>query len=162
MNDHLEKNDQESYESQQRRLFVNYSKKRHLELVKKKYENMSQSEEDFMELLQYSAFIEGHLNWETKDQYLELVEQFLNDKISISYFCIEFSEIRSRNCKAIFMLESSFIILSPHEKSFDFTDFIEGIYWACEQFDGDEENSENRFRNLIEKIFLEIQKYLDE
>jgi hypothetical protein len=50
--------------------FLNYDKKRHLELLKKKSISI-ESEENYPELLKYSAMLNRHLDWETCHQYLE-------------------------------------------------------------------------------------------
>lgn len=47
---------------------LNYSKQRHLELLKLKYsqENVLTSKEE-SKLSKYSSMLDGHLDWETKE-----------------------------------------------------------------------------------------------
>ena len=146
----------ENYKKKRNMTFLNYDKNRHLQLLK------NESQENSMELLQYSAFIEGHLDWETKDQYLELVEQFVKEEICISDFLSQFLERCLLNSDAVDFLELNLILLEPNEKSLGFSDFLNDIENICHDFDGDEENAENEFRSFIEKRFLKIQNYLNE
>ena len=141
--------------------FLNYDKKRHLELLKKKSISI-ESEENYPELLKYSAMLNRHLDWETCHQYLELLEEFLKENISISDFCSEFCKRGSLNSDAVAILESNSILLSPHEKSLEFSELLEEIFDECEHFDGEEDLTGDEFRNSIEKSFVKIKKYLNE
>ena len=58
----------------------NYIKKRHLELLKKRSMGMH-SKEDFSELLNYSCMLNSHLDWEARENYLELIKDFRKRKI---------------------------------------------------------------------------------
>ena len=49
---------------------LNYDKKRHLELLNK------QGDEFKSKLRTYSIILINHLNWEIRDQYLELLENY--------------------------------------------------------------------------------------
>ena len=68
-------------------------------------------------------------------------------------------------------LEANFLLLSPHEKSIQFSDFIIEILYICyshsevfesynptEKFD----SYELEFRNSIEKVYFKIQNFLNE
>jgi hypothetical protein len=46
--------------------FLNYDKKRYLELLKKKFANIQQSKEELSELLSYSALLEMQITWKTR------------------------------------------------------------------------------------------------
>lgn len=106
---------------------LNYDKKRHLEVLKKKSVSI-ESEENYLELLKYSAMLDRHLDWETCHQYLELLEEFLKENISMCDFCSEFCERGSLNNDAVAILESNLILLSPHEKSLEFLDLLEETF----------------------------------
>lgn len=73
-------------------------------------------------------------------------------------FLHQFLERDSLNDETLSILESNLILLSPHLESLNFAELIENIYWTGENFEGDQENAENIFKNCIEKDFLEIQK----
>ena len=64
------------------------------------------------------------------------------------------------------MLESNFILLSPHKKSLDFSKLTDEILEACYGYDPDPESLEIRerekkeFRDLVQRIYLRLQKLL--
>ena len=145
-----------------------YNKKRHLELLKKREEKSISSTES-KELFNYSAVLDRQLDWETRDQYLQLLEEFIEGKIYIGEFLIAFEERGRLNGEVLDILESNLILLEPHEKSLDFLDFIQQILQDCaiynpdpEPFRHEYELDETEFRNSIEETYLQIQKLLKE
>lgn len=145
-----------------------YNKKRHLELLKKREEKSISSTES-KELLNYSAVLDRQLDWETRDQYLQLLKEFIEGKIDIGEFLIAFEERGRLNGEVLDILESNLILLEPHEKSLDFLDFIQQILQDCEIYNPDPEPfkheyelDETEFRNSIEETYLQIQKLLKE
>lgn len=93
-----------------------YNKKRHLELLKKREEKSISSTES-KELFNYSAVLDRQLDWETRDQYFQLLEEFVEGKIDI--------------CEFLIVDESNLILLEPRQKSLDFLDFIQKILQDC-------------------------------
>lgn len=145
-----------------------YNKKRHLELLKKR-EEKSISRTESKELFNYSAVLDRQLDWETRDQYLQLLEEFIEGKIDIGEFLIGFEERGRLNGEVVDILESNLILLEPHQKSLDFLDFIQQILQDCEIYNPDPkpfrheyELDETEFRNSIEETYLQIQKLLKE
>ena len=145
-----------------------YNKKRHLELLKKR-EEKSISNTESKELLNYSAVLDRQLDWETRDQYLQLLEEFIERKIDIGEFLIAFEERGRLNGEVLDILESNLILLEPHQKSLDFLDFIQQILEDCEIYNPDPEPfrheyelDETEFRDSIEETYLQIQKLLKE
>jgi hypothetical protein len=145
-----------------------YNKKRHLELLKKREEKSISSTES-KELLNSSAVLDRQLDWETRDQYLQLLEKFIEGKIDIGEFLIAFEERGRLNEEVLDILESNLILLEPHEKSLDFLDFIQQILQDCEIYNPDPEPfrheyelDETEFRDSIEETYLQIQKLLKE
>ena len=159
-------------EQDKRRILSNYQKERHLELLKRSDELKSLSinaSEEALELSRYSDLLEEQLNWETREYFLQLQEKFLKNKISIGEFCQAFPERDVLNSEAAGMLESNFILLSPHKKSLDFSKLTDEILEACYAYDPDaEQSSEIRerkrkeFRDLVQTIYFEIQNLLKE
>ena len=146
----------------------NYNKKRHLELLKKRSMGMH-SKENSSELLEYSCMLNSHLDWEARENYLELLEDFRKGKIKDLEFCVALEKRGKLNSDVTDILESNLILLSPHEKSFGFSDLLEEICDLCgmqlenaEDAEFHDKNSEIEFKNSIEKIYFQIQKYLDE
>ena len=147
---------------------THYNKKRHLELLKKREEKSISSTES-KELLNYSAVLDRQLDWETRDQYLQLLKEFIEEKIAIGEFLRAFEERVRLNGEVLDILESNLILLEPHEKSLDFLDFIQQILQDCEIYNPDPEPfrheyelDETEFRNSIEETYLQIQKLLKE
>ena len=158
-------------EQDKRRILSNYQKERHLELLKRSEELKSLSineSEEALELARYSALLQEQLNWETREYFLQLQEKFLENKITIGEFCQAFSERDVLNSEAADMLESNFILLSPHKKSLDFSKLTDEILEACYNYDPDPESLEIRerekkeFRDLVQTIYLQIQNLLKE
>jgi hypothetical protein len=145
-----------------------YNKKRHLELLKKREEKSISSTES-KELSNYSGVLDTQLDWETRDQYLQLLEEFIEGKIAIGEFLIAFEERVRLNGEVLDILESNLILLEPHEKASDFLDFLCQILENCRIYNPDSEPfryeyelDETEFRNFIEETYLQIQKLLEE
>lgn len=149
----------------------NYNKQRHFQLLKNRSIGI-RSEANSSELLKYSCILNSHLDWESRQNYLDLLEDFKEKKIKYFEFCIDFENRGKLTSEVTRILESNLILLSPHEKSFGFSNFLEEIFDLCttqleeaEEFPGSEiefQNLEIEFQNAIEKTYFQIQKYLDE
>ena len=142
---------------------LNYEKKRHLELLNKK------GDEFKSKLQTYSIVLIDHLNWEIRDQYLELLDKFIDKKIDSFNFRIAFCERYESIQKVADLLKSNLVLLSPDKNSLNFGDLLAKIDNCCKAYSDDPEPFRNKFeigdvefRISIEKIYLEIQKYLNE
>jgi hypothetical protein len=100
---------------------------------------------------------------------LQLLEKFIEGKIDIGEFLIAFEERVRLNGEVLNILESNWILLEPHEKSLDFSDFIQQIFQDCgiynpdpEPFRQECELDDTEFRDSIEETYLQIQKLLKE
>ena len=140
---------------------LNYDKKRHLELLNK------QGDEFTSKLRTYSIILIDQLNWEIRDQYLELVEEYIEKKIDGFNFRIRFRERYESIEKVADLLKSNRVLLSPDKHSLDFGDLLSKIDDCCKAYSGDPEPYRNKFeigdpefQTLIEKISLEIQNFL--
>lgn len=76
----------------------NYNKQRHLELLKLKYsqEKVLTSIEK-SELNEYSSLLDNTLDWETKEQYIDLLEKLISREINSFKFYIKFKERNDSN-----------------------------------------------------------------
>ena len=156
--------------------FLNYNKKRHIELLEhsqcleQQGKSLSdESRDNFLEFLNYSAVLDSQLDWEAHDYYLELLDQVVKKKISTSEFFYKFYQKSKINSEVLDLLESKLVLLSPHEKSLDFSDLINEILDYCESFNNDSDSFtenydllDNQFRDSMENFYLKIQNYLDE
>ena len=149
-----------------------YNKQRHLELLKLKYsqEKVLTSTEK-SELDEYCSLLDNTLDWETKEQYIDLLEKLISGKIDSFKFYIEFKERNYLNGEVYDSLKANYLLLSPHEKSKEFSNFIFEIMDFCHLYSEVFESYVPRekkdsyyleFRNSMEKIYLKIQKFLNE
>jgi hypothetical protein len=149
----------------------NYNKQRHLELLKLKDSQdkvLTSTEES--ELNEYWSLLDGTLDWETKEQYIDLLEKLISRKINSFKFYIEFKKRNDSNGEVLDSLKANSLLLSPHEKSEEFSNFIIEIMDFCYSYSevfeshviGDNDPYDLEFRNSMEKIYLKIQKFLNE
>lgn len=105
----------------------NYTKKYYLELLKKAQLNELTDSDLEQELRFYSIVLYDPLTWEMKDQFMDLIEKFLDDSISSLEF---FAELRIKKYSLIDAVEfliSHEILLSPHRKSKNFGQLLQMI-----------------------------------
>ena len=146
---------------------LNYEKKRHLELLNQQ-ETVS-SDESNSKLLTYSIILIDHLNWEIRDQYLELLDKFMEKKINIFNFRTAFCERYISIEQLADVLKSNRVLLSPSQKSLEFGDLLAEIDNCCQAYSGDPEPFRNEFeigdvefRTSIEKTYFQMKKFLKE
>lgn len=100
---------------------------------------------------------------------MELLENYSEEKIDSSIFRIKFYERYESIKKVADLLKSNRVLLSPDKNSLNFGDLLTKIDDCCkicsddpEPFRNEFEITDVEFEILIEKIYLEIQKYLNE
>ena len=142
---------------------LNYDKKRHLELLNQ------QGDEFKSKLRTYSIILIDHLNWEIRDQYLELLENYREEKMDSFNFRIRFCERYESIEKVADLLKSNRVLLSPDENSLDFGNLLSEIDSCSKAYSDDPEPFRNKFeigevefRTSIEKIYLKMQKFFNE
>ena len=145
---------------------LNYDKKLNLELLKNS-ENLT--DELRSKFYCYSAIQFNHLNWEIRDQYLELLEDYMEEKSDILNFRIAFCERYESIDKVAELLQSNRVFLSPDKNSLIFGALLSKIDNCCKAYSNDPEPFRNEFeigdvefRISIEKIYLKIQNFLNE
>ena len=106
---------------------------------------------DYRELLRYSAKTYAQLEWESRDSYAELMDHFLNGKISEGTLKIEFLEIQESHEQVQQVLESNLIILSPNPNSDHLADLIDELYWVLEDLSVDSTLSLEELGSLIKE-----------
>ena len=136
---------------------LNYDKKQHLELLDK------QGEEFQSKLQTYSIILIDQLNCEIRDQYLELLKNYTEEKIDSLDFRNRFSERYETIEKVEDLLKSNRVLLSPDRNSLNFGDRLADIENCCKAY-GDHpepfrdkfEIGEVEFRILMEKIYKDL------
>ena len=164
MNKDFEKKYQNLRKERQYEL-LNYDKKLHIKLL-----NQQGDEFELNRKLQiYSLILINQLNWEVRDQYLELLENYIKEKITSLNFRTRFSERYESIAKVADLLKSNRVLLSPNKKSMNLGDLLLEIESCCKAYCDDPEPLRNEFeigevefRILMQKIFLKFQKILKE
>lgn len=168
---------------------MTFSKKRYRELLeysqslRKKGKKLSDiCESDFLELLTYSIALYKQLDWECRDSYVELMDQFLKGKICKGTLKIKFLKIQESQEQVQKALESNLIILSPNPNSDSVGDLISDLHWVLEDLSLDstlsleeleslikenkheeaEKKKELEIYNSVKKIYFKIQNFLNE
>jgi hypothetical protein len=154
----------QNYEKKRRYELLNYDKKLNLELLKD-WEDLT--DELRSKFISYSAIQFNHLNWEIRDQYLELLDKFIEKKIDSFNFRIGFSERYESIDKVTELLQANRVILSPDENCLEFGYLLAKIDNCCKAYCDDPEPFQNKFEigeveftTSIEKIYLKIQKII--
>jgi hypothetical protein len=153
-----------------------YNKDRHRDLLN--YQEMlgkkgksleKKSEEKESELTDSIIIGYCHLNWEIKDQFLELFKEFSENNISSFQFCETLEEKLRLNedLSEDTLLPDSLCTIDP--KADRFTDFIGDLLLTCEICDRNPEPfrlrgyiGEMELREEIRETFFELQKFLEE
>lgn len=151
---------------------INHKKQRYVKLLKLKYvEKKILTSNENTELTEYLCILSRSLDWETKDQYIDLLQQFLFGKINIVTFYNDFRDRCHSNLEVYQSLKANFILLSPHEKSKEFAELMEEITMYCVSYSEifelelpkeKRDSHELNFRNFMEKIYVKTQKLLNE
>ena len=88
---------------------TDYNKKRYLQLLDQRSIGDNSNND---ELSRYSCMLTNQLDWEIRDQYLDLMEEFLNGNISMPGFFAELQIKTYSIIDAVVFLEKHRILLS--------------------------------------------------
>lgn len=119
---------------------MKFNKKRYRKLIKDSQKldqhekHLSDiSESDYLELLGYSVKTSARLELELLDCYLNLLEQFLEGRISAGGLFSEYVKLQNWQEKIHNRLKSNLIILSPQQKVYPVDDLLNSLYWTLEE-----------------------------
>lgn len=153
-------------------LLQDYNQKRHLELLKLKNSNKDAlTSEEQEELRNYSILIDLQLDWETRNQYLDMIDRLLSKEIGCFKFYLEFNERSKLNGNVDECLKENNFLLLPQKRAIQFHDFFVQILQFCdfyiEAFESDsyfekKQQYELEFQNFFGKLNPEIQKFVKE
>jgi hypothetical protein len=127
--------------------------------------------ETYSKLLHYSVLISDYLHWSEKNDYLQLIRDFLNSKIDGKEFDEKFStmfKVIEKRSRLLFQNYDELKLLKPSSRSLGFGRLISEIYLCCEEFYEDYDVSEGedpalktekQLRDAVTSLFPEIQKY---
>lgn len=119
---------------------MKYDKKKHLDLLKysqtleKQGKSIyDESKDDFFKLRKYSALMIANLHWQNREQYFELIEEFLNQPIHFLGLRQRYQSIND----SVECLEAELILLEPieeYQKAFEFILLIDEIVLLFDQY----------------------------
>lgn len=135
---------------------TDYNKKRYLQLLDQRSIGDNSNDD---ELSGYSYMLTNQLDWEIRDQYLSLMENFLNGNMSMPEF---FAELRIKNyavINAVTFLERHRILLSFDKKASKFGELLEDV---IDELEGDISYTGDDLKNFIQENFIKIKKCLNE
>ena len=135
---------------------TDYNKKRYLELLDQRSIGDNSNND---ELSRYSCMLTNQLDWEIRDQYLSLMEKFLNGNICMSEFLAELDTKKYAIIDAVIFLEKHRILLSFDKKASKFGELVEDV---IDELQGDPSYTTDEFKNFIQENFIKIKKYLNE
>ena len=163
---------------------INLDKTRYIELLKKKefLKNkgtslFDENREEELDLLSDSVILEDQIYYNRKAEYIFLVEEYLRENAGedgARLFVWEFFNIFKKDNKALEILEKEILQQGIQKlatfqmdlKSTEFSALVNQIAGSCEFLTFDPEDTygitPDQFRNSIQKIYLKIQKYLNE
>jgi hypothetical protein len=127
---------------------IDYNKKRYLQLLNQRSIGDNSNND---ELSCYSCMLISQLDWEIRDQYLSLMENFLNGNISVPGF---FAKLRIKNyaiIDAVTFLEKNQILLSFDKKASKFGELLEDV---TDELEGDLSYTGDEFKNSIQEYFI--------
>jgi hypothetical protein len=154
----------------------NYNSKKYIELVKynqyliKQGTNLEkQNREKYLELVKYSVKLSDHVHWKKRTDYLNLMKDFVNFKISGKEFETQFLNIfqtREKIVKTLINDLNQLTSFEPNPLSFGFSEFISDIEVSCDEFyleAGENDGfgrDEKSLRTFIADIIPQVQKYI--
>ena len=145
---------------------------RYIELMEKQKTLQSVNDNlnkiNYNELLSYQIIIYNQFIYNKKNEYISLINQYINNEIDSFALQFKFFQIRRIHIQNAENLEENFQELSNmliDEKSDDFSKLIEHVSGICDylKWNSDDETeygiTEKDFRILIEKIHLKLQQF---
>ena len=144
----------------------NYSKKCHYQLLKQELIGIDSENDSF----KYSIMLNAYLDWQNRQGYLKLLEDFQKKKFQNFKFCFVFEERGLLIDDIVNILESNLILLSftTDEKYSSFATLISVIIDICKTYIAEANaeindiTSEIEFEILMKENYLKILEILKE
>ena len=140
-----------------------------------KKEGTSLEEQDrnkYLKLLNYAVKLSDHIHWQQKNEYLNLMKNFVDSKIDGKQFVSQFDKLHRSNEATVKKLETNLKELTSFEinpKSFGFSEWTSEIDLGCDEFYPDFQpqdqvefafaRDEENLRTFVADIIPQIQKY---
>jgi len=137
------------------------------ELLENNKDLMNQDPEADLALLKFLVRIEDNLHYAEKDLYIELINNFLDDKITVEDFSFSYTGIYEGISKKLKHMKRDFnnnkdqlleFLLKPEQSEFGL--LLARIYGDCDHYNPDSDShlaDEEELRNHSRILLLEIQ-----
>lgn len=121
---------------------------------------------EVLKLLNYESKVESQIFWKDKNEYLRLIEKYLNKKISPGDFRCEYLDMIEKSMEKTSKIlnnldELSHFWIDPEGESLG--SLLSDIHESCQciiEFGIENSGvSEDGFRNLLNKVVLEMKKH---
>lgn len=131
---------------------------------------MKYNRQKHLEWLKYSQLLSDLIFWENRNQYLQLMEDFVDASINSKKFETKFFEICRTDNKRFRMLEADFerlITFQPNFKSRGFESLISEIFSSCKVFHPDPDSREDyeldeeELRIFVRNTIPQIRNFCD-
>lgn len=150
-------------------MIYTYNKVRHLELLRRflDFEKQgkdlyTENRDEYLELLHYRGTLEDYTFWKSREQFVLLMENFVNDSIDMEQFKIAFSRLWWENMEAhdAFKIDLKRVKnFQPNPRSDRFCSFVTFVFRQFEVLE-DEDCTEQEVKDLVRDVLREIQPYL--
>lgn len=129
------------------------------------------SEDEKFELCNYSCLLNYHLDFLAAAEYMKFYQKFLRHETTIDEFHTSISNMISLNKQHSDYLEQTQNLLTPHSKSFEFSEENYSMFEDCDNFllrdyDSFELTSfdvpEEAFRHSVQQTYNKLKEILEE
>jgi len=150
----------------------NYNLKRHIELLKKQKKILNEKKsflkehrKEALELLQYSAKVDNHIDWTDRFEIASVMENFLSKKIDAHEFHDSVFGLRNKHLKKFDRFISKLVSeeikdFYPNKNAYKLKGFLSALYGDCEYFEMNFD--EAQLYTDVEKKFFQLQLVLNE
>lgn len=151
---------------------INYNLERHIELLKQKKKILNEGKcflrenrKAALELMEYNATVEQHIDWEDRFEIASVMENFLSKKINAHEFHDSVFGLRRKHlekCKRFLskLVSEEIKDFCPNKNAPKLKGFLSALYFECEHFETNFNEAE--LYTSIENGFLKFQIILNE
>ena len=151
---------------------INYNLERHIELLKQKKKILNEGKcflkenrKATLELMEYNATVEQHIDWEDRFEIASVMENFLSKKINAHEFHDSVFGLRRKHlekCKRFLskLVSEEIKDFCPNKNAPKLKGFLSALYFECEHFETNFNEAE--LYTSIENGFLKFQIILNE
>ena len=142
-----------------------YNKKRYIELVKEQakakgiyWYNDDKDWEKWLELSDYTTILSDYLVWVEREEFLVIIEKFLNNTIEFEQFEEEFSKLWVTTQIKSYRSGRNLIIIKmidPDPQSDSFCSYMTAIYRGFEAVE-DEVSTEEELKLFVKSLLIKI------